>query len=77
MYDDPKRALILRSLADTTRKLTLIEKANGAQALGFTVRENFPSPPNPLEVVLPILGDGLDLAHAQVPAQIHVTPWKR
>ena len=71
--DDPKRARLLRSYSDVTRKLTVSER----QALTLGFRENYPSPPNPVDLLIPVIGDDLDLAHAQLPAQFHVTPWRR
>ena len=75
--DDAKRAQLLRSYADTTRKLAVGERANGSLTLNLSFRENFPSPPNPVDLGIPVLGDDLDIAHAQLPAQFHLSVWRR
>ena len=75
--DDPKRAQLLRSYADTTRKLTLAERAPNSQILTLSFRENFPSPANPIDLIVPIASDDLDVAHAQLPAQFHLSAWRR
>lgn len=84
--DDPKRAILLRSLADSTQALTDVSTpANTARdknaapghALRLSIEQNYPSPPNPVEISIPIVADDLDLAHAKLPPGIHVAPWKR
>lgn len=65
--DDPKQAQLLRSYADTTRTVSYVE---GALKLSFT--QNYPSPPNTVDLRIPVRRDDLDLAHAQVPPRIHV-----
>ncbi len=74
--DSRDQAALLRSLADETRILTLEERGS-APALKLVFRQNYPTPPNPVDVVVPIAKDDLDLAHAQLPAKIHLTAWKR
>jgi len=71
--DDPKRAQLLRSFADVTHKLTMSESL----ALTLAFRENFPSPPNPVDLVIPVQGDDLDVAHAKLPSQFHLSVWHR
>jgi hypothetical protein len=73
--DDPKQAQLLRSYADETRALT----ARGEKSLSLRVSfsQNLPSPPPTIAVMIPITGDDLDLAHAQLPPRMHVTAWKR
>jgi rhodanese-related sulfurtransferase len=48
-----------------------------ARMLKVSFRQDYPSPPNALSVVIPVVGDDLDLAHAQLPAKVHVAAWKR
>jgi hypothetical protein len=73
--DDPKQAQLLRSYADETRTLS----ANGERSISLRISfsQNFPSLPNTLAVVVPIAGDDLDLAHAQLPPRVHIAAWKR
>lgn len=71
--DDPKQAALLRSFADQTRTLT----DNGGKSLRLTFSQNYPSPPAPVTLTIPIAGDDLDLAHAQLPPRLHVAAWKR
>jgi hypothetical protein len=75
--EDTKQAQLLRSYPDITRKLTLSEKPSGAQALTLVFSQNFPSPASPVEMVIPVVGDDLDAAHAQMPHQIQATVWRR
>ncbi len=48
-----------------------------APALGLSFVQNLPSPPNPVVVMIPVVGDDLDLAHAQLPQRIHIAAWRR
>jgi len=85
--DDPKRAETYRSFADGERSLDYVEGAvppaqgnavpEPARALKITFLQAFPSPPNPVSVQIPVAGDDLDLAHAKLPACMHVAAWKR
>jgi len=68
--DDPGQAQLLRSYADTTRSLSFHD---GALTLSFT--QNYPSPPNPVELRIPVRHDDLDLTHAQLPPRMHATPY--
>jgi hypothetical protein len=70
--DDPKQAQLLRSYADTTRTLSYID---GALKLSFS--QNYPSPPNPVDLRIPLHHDDLDLKHAQMPPHMHLSPWRR
>ena len=70
--DDPKQAQLLRSYADTTRSVSF---DRGALKLSFN--DNYPSPPNALELRIPVRRDDLDLAHAQLPAHVRVAVWRR
>jgi hypothetical protein len=74
--EDPKLAQLLRSYADETRTLT---ESGGvkSQILRIAFSQNFPSPPATIAVVIPIAGDDLDLAHAQLPPRMHIAAWKR
>ena len=75
--DDPKRAQLLRSFADVTRTVSFEEGQAAARTLRVRFSENYPSPPNPVEAVIPVAGDDLDLAHARLPARMHVAAWRR
>ena len=74
--DHGEQGKLLRSYADVTRKMVAEEKlASRSVRISFT--RNYPSPPDTLEVVIPIVRDDLDLAHAQLPQGLHVNPWRR
>jgi hypothetical protein len=74
--DDPKRAPLLRSYWDTTRKVSIPDDIPPRFAkIGF--RSNYPSQPSPLDVTIPLANDDLDIAHAQLPAHLHLAAWKR
>ena len=76
--DDSKRATLLRSYADTTRTLSLLEDADQpTRTLKIRFSENYPSPPEPVEIRIPVRNDDLDLTHAQLPPQMHMTAWRR
>jgi hypothetical protein len=68
--DDPKQAQLLRSYADTTRAVSWDQ---GTLKVSFS--RNYPSPPNTVEVRIPVRHDDLDLAHAQLPPSIHAAPY--
>jgi hypothetical protein len=70
--DDPKRAQLLRSFADSTRTMTF-----SPNNLRLSISQNYPSPPATVNVIVPIAKDDLDTARAQLPAGLHVTAWKR
>jgi hypothetical protein len=73
--DDRQQARLLRSYADVTRSLSVTEAPSRNIRLTFT--QNFPSPPNPVELLIPVKGDDLDLKNAQLPPKMHATVWKR
>jgi hypothetical protein len=73
--DDGKQARMLRSFADTTRALTLVETP--AKALKISISQNYPSAPAAVSLAIPISGDDLDLVHARMPAHLHVKIFKR
>jgi hypothetical protein len=84
--DDPQQATLLRSYADSTRTLMEIEGAPGTgrgkaseprRSLKLSISQNYPSPPVTIDVLVPIAGDDLDLAHAQLPPRMHLAAWKR
>jgi hypothetical protein len=73
--DDPKQAKLLRSYADETRTLTQTGERSPSLRVSFS--QNFPSAPATIAVVVPITGDDLDLAHAQLPPRMHIAAWNR
>lgn len=75
--DNRDRAAILRSYADSTRTLAVAERSVSEQALRLTIDGNFPSAANRTVISIPIGKDDLDVAHAEVPAGLHLAAWKR
>jgi hypothetical protein len=73
---DTNRAALLRSYADSTRTLTLVERP-GSRDLRITFDDNYPSPPRTTLVSIPIVKDDLDVAHAQLPPGLRAVVWKR
>jgi hypothetical protein len=83
-FDDPKQAQFLRSYDEETRVVALVEgprpTAKGAEPsrkIKISFSQNWPSPPLVMEAVIPILGDDLDLAHAQLPPKMHIASFRR
>jgi hypothetical protein len=74
--DDPKLAVLLRSYADETRALTQTGAVK-SQMLRIAFSQSFPAAPATIAVVVPIVGDDLDLAHATLPPRMHIAAWKR
>jgi hypothetical protein len=70
--DDPKRAILLRSVADSARTVT-----GDGKSIRLTISQNYPSPPATVSINIPIAGDDLDVAHVQAPVGVHVTASKR
>jgi hypothetical protein len=70
--DNPQRAQLLRSYADSSRELSF-----SRGALRVTISQTPPSTPASLTIAVPIVGDDLDIAHSQPPAGLHVAAWKR
>ena len=68
--DDPKQAQMLRSFADASRSVTLVETPG--RALKISISQNYPSAPATVALTIPIVRDDLDLAHAQMPPHLHV-----
>jgi hypothetical protein len=73
--DDPKQATSLRSFADASRSVALVESP--VRALKISISQNYPSPPATVTLTIPIVRDDLDLRHAQMPAHLHIASWKR
>ena len=86
--DDADQAALLRSFSDTTRSVSMVEGESVAATsksrprepsrtlkLSFTL--NYPSPSDTKQVLIPVQGDDLDLAHAQLPPRMHVSAWHR
>jgi hypothetical protein len=73
--DDPKQAATLRSFADANRSVTLVETP--ARGLKISISQNYPSAPATVSLTVPIVRDDLDLAHAQMPAHLHMAIFKR
>ena len=71
--DDPKRAQLLRSYADSTRAVSLAEGADQPpHTLKLSFSQNYPSPPNTVELRIPVRRDDLDVAHAALPPGMHL-----
>lgn len=73
--DDAGRAQLLRSFADASRTVTLVEAP--ARALKVSISQNYPSAPATVSLTIPIVKDDLDVGHAQMPAGLHVAVFKR
>lgn len=73
--DDPGQVVALRSFADASRTVTLVESP--VRALKIAISQNYPSAPATVTLTIPIVRDDLDLAHAQMPQHLHVTVFKR
>jgi hypothetical protein len=74
--DEVRQARLLRSYADVSRRVVVEERAGG-RVVRVSFAQNYPSAANLMEVVIPVVGDNLDLGHAQVPARMHVSGWRR
>jgi hypothetical protein len=74
--EDPKLAQQLRSYADESRVLTQTGGIK-SQVLKLAFSQNFPAPASTIAVLVPIAGDDLDLAHAQLPPRMHIAAWTR
>jgi hypothetical protein len=86
--DDTEQAQLLRSFADVTRSVSMLEgesvraSSNAkplepSRKIRLSFSEDYPSPSNTKEVLIPLRGDDLDLVHAQLPARMHVSAWRR
>lgn len=74
--DDPKRAKVLRSYADASRTVSLVE-GPGRMAIRVRFVQSYPAAPAPVEALIPLTNDDLDLTRAQLPPGLHVSPWRR
>ncbi|MGO9231362.1 MAG: hypothetical protein ACLQKA_19400 [Bryobacteraceae bacterium] len=72
----PKTAAELRSYADSTRTLSVMEGAP-PKGIRIFISQNAPAPANPLSLTIPVAADDIDVEHAQLPAGLHLTRWKR
>ncbi len=80
--DDRKQAQLLRSYADVTREVSLLEGPfqkglEPSRTIKISLSQNYPSAPATISAMIPVVKDELDLAHAQLPARIHIAAWKR
>ena len=75
MRHEAKQAQTLRSFADASRSVTLDESP--ARVLRISISQNYPSAPGTVTITVPIVRDDLDLAHAQLPAHLHIKAWTR
>ena len=73
--DDAQQTQKLRSFADATRTVALVETPE--RALKVSLSRNYPSAPATVTLMIPIVRDDLDLAHAQMPAHLRITTFKR
>jgi len=51
--------------------------ATPARALKISISQNYPSAPATISITVPIVRDDLDLAHAQMPAHLHLAVFRR
>ncbi len=65
---DPKQAALRRSFADQTRTLTQTGETSHTVRISFS--QNFPSPPAAVAIVVPVVADDLDLAHAPIASRL-------
>ena len=71
-----KTATELRSYSDSTRTVSVVEGAP-PKAIRIFISQNAPSPANPVSLTIPMAADDLDVEHAQLPAGLHLSRWKR
>jgi len=74
--DLPRQAQLLRSYADTTRTVSLLDGTPPA-GVRIVFRSNDSSPKPAVTVTIPLAADDLDLARTQLPAHLHLAAWKR
>ena len=78
---DPRQAQALRSYADETRAVALVEgpaaQGEPSRRIQISFRPSDPSAPGAVTVLVPIAGDVLDVARAEAPSGVHVSSWKR
>jgi len=85
--DDPKQAVTLRAYEDATRLISVAETPAPAtagkkagepgHAVRISINQNYPSAPETVNIVIPVAGNDLDLAHAQLPPRMHIAAWRR
>jgi hypothetical protein len=73
--DKPAEAQQMRSFSDETREVAFAETP--ARRLKIAFSHNYPHAPATVEVSVPLVKDDLDVAHAQVPAGMHIAAWRR
>jgi hypothetical protein len=73
---NPKTAIELRSYADATRTVSLLEGAP-TKGIRILISQNAPAPARPLSLTIPLAADDLDVEHAQLPAGLTLSRWKR
>ncbi len=73
--DDRRQARLLRSYADVTRTLSVTDGPSRTIKLSFA--QNYPSPPNTIELLIPVGRDDLDLKNAKLPPHLHAARWQR
>jgi hypothetical protein len=65
----------MRSYADETQEVTFMETP--ARRLKIAFSHNYPDAAATVDASVPVTKDDLDVAHAQVPAGMHIAPWRR
>ena len=80
--EDPKQAQLLRSYADMTREASVVEGpfqkgSEPSRTIKIAFSQEYPSAPATIAAMIPVVKDDLDLAHAQLPARLHIAAWKR
>ena len=73
-HANPRRALELRSYADTARTVSAMESPARRLRILFTANDPGAAA---VEVVVPIKGDDLDAAGARAPSGIRLAAWRR
>jgi hypothetical protein len=75
-HTDARRAAELRAYEDTTRTVSLVESPS--RRLRITFRDSVDdSRAAPAEAIIPLKGDDLDAAGAQLTSGLHAAPWRR
>lgn len=70
--DDPKRAQLLRSYWDVARTVSMT-----SYTIRISFTPSYPAQPVAVEARIPLAGDDLDLAHAQLAPGMRLRAWKR
>jgi hypothetical protein len=70
--DDPKRARLLRSYADVARTVSLT-----SHTIRISFTPSYPAEPVAVEALVPLAGDDLDLARAQLAPGLRLRAWRR